>query len=131
MLQMPFFPTNTSESFDGPVIEADVLERDVIDEGVFKNLLRRGGRQLAIPAAEGLELLLDHQTPVQVRLTMLAALTYLLFPADLIPDHLPVAGLSDDLAAPTALLGLWSHHVNPEIRSRAQRRLDLWFPPSR
>ena len=32
MLQMPFFPTNTSESFDGPVIEADVLERDVIDE---------------------------------------------------------------------------------------------------
>ena len=45
MLQMPFFPTNTSESFDGPVIEADVLERDVIDEGVFKNLLRRGGRQ--------------------------------------------------------------------------------------
>ena len=89
MLQMPFFPTNTSESFDGPVIEADVLERDVIDEGVFKNLLRRGGRQLAIPAAEGLELLLDHQTPVQVRLTMLAALTYLLFPADLIPDFYP------------------------------------------
>lgn len=131
MLQMPFFSPNTSESFDGPVIEADVLERDVIDEGVFKNLLRRGGRQLAIPAAEGLELLLDHQTPVQVRLTMLTALTYLVLPADLIPDFLPVAGLSDDLAALTALLGLWGHHVTPEIRSRAQRRLDLWFPPSR
>ena len=91
MLQVPFFPTNTSRPFDEPVIEADVLEREVIDEGVFKNLLRRGGRQLAIPAVEGLEPLLDHQTPVQVRLTMLAALTYLLFPADLIPDFLPVA----------------------------------------
>jgi hypothetical protein len=53
MLQVPFFPTNTSEPFDEPVIEADVLEREVIDEGVFKNLLRRGGRQLAIPAVEG------------------------------------------------------------------------------
>ncbi len=131
MLQMPYFPTNTSEPFDGPVIEPDVLEREVIDERVFKNLLRRGGLQLAIPAVEGLEPLLDHQTPFQVRLTMIAALTYILFPADLIPDCLPVPRLSDDLAALTALLGLWSHHVNPEIRSRAQRRLDLWFPPSR
>ena len=54
MLQVPFFPTNTSGHFDEPVIEADVLEREVIDEGVFKNLLRRGGRQLAIPAVESL-----------------------------------------------------------------------------
>ena len=80
---------------------------------------------------QGLELLLDHKTPAQVRLTMLAALTYVLMPADLIPDFLPVAGLSDDLAALTALLGLWRHHVTPEVRSRAQRRLDHWFPPSR
>ena len=40
-------------------------------------------------------------------------------PADLIPDFLPVAGLSDDLAALTALLGLCRHHVTPEVRSRA------------
>jgi hypothetical protein len=49
MLQVPFFPTNTSEPFDEPVIEADVLEREVIDEGVFKKLLRRGGRRLGDP----------------------------------------------------------------------------------
>ena len=98
---------------------------------MFKDLLGRGGRQLNMPAVEGLELLLDHhQTPAQVRLNMLAALTYLVLPADLTPDFLPVAGLSDDLAALLALLGLWSHHVTPEIRSRAQRRLNRWFPPS-
>ena len=131
MFQVPFGPTNRSEPFDEQVIEADVLERELIDEGVFKKLLRRGGRRLAIPAVEGLELLLDQKTPAQVRLTMLAALTYVLMPADLIPDFLPVAGLSDDLAALTALLGLWMHHVTPEVRSRAQRRLDHWFPPSR
>ena len=130
MLQMPFVSTSTSAPFDEQVIEAEVLERELIDEGVFRNLLRRGGLQLAMPAVEGLELLLDDQTPAQVRLTMLAALTYLVLPADLIPDFSPVAGLSDDLAALTALLGLWSHHVTPEIRSRAQRRLNRWFPPS-
>ena len=83
-----------------------------------------------MPAVAGIELLLDHQTPTQVQLTMLAALIYLVLPADLIPDFLHVAGLSDDLAALTALIGLWSHHVTPEIRSRAQRRLNRWFPPS-
>ena len=128
---MPFAPTNTNEPFDETVIEAKVIERELIDDGVFRTLLRRGGRQLAIPAVEGLELLLDHQTPTQVRLTMLVALTYLVLPTDLIPDFLPVAGLSDDLTALTALLGLWSHYETPEIRSRAQRRLDHWFPPSR
>ena len=97
----------------------------------MKKLLRRCGRRLAIPAVEGLELLLDHKTPAQMRLTMLAALRYFLMPADLIPDFLPVAGLSDDLAALTALLGLWRHHVTPKVCSRAQRRLDHWFPPSR
>lgn len=131
MPPIPFATTNTNAPFDETVIEAEVLERELIDEGVFRNLLRRGGRQLAVPAVEGLELLLDHQTPAQVRLTMLVALTYLVLPTDLIPDFLPVAGLSDDLTALTALLGLWSHHVTPEIRSRAQRRLDHWFPPSR
>ena len=57
MFQIPFGPTNRSEPFDEQVIEADVLERELIDEGVFKKLLRRGGRRLAIPAVEGLELL--------------------------------------------------------------------------
>ena len=66
MFQVPFGPTNRSEPFDEQVIEADVLERELIDEGVFKKLLRRGGRRLAIPAVEGLELLLDHKTPAQV-----------------------------------------------------------------
>ena len=68
---MPFAPRNTNEPFDETVIEAEVIERELIDDGVFRTLLRRGGRQLAIPAVEGLELLLD-QTPAQVRLTMLA-----------------------------------------------------------
>lgn len=63
MFQVPFSPINRSEPFDEQVIEADVLERELIDEGVFKKLLRRGGRRLAIPAVEGLELLWTTKPP--------------------------------------------------------------------
>ena len=113
------------------VVNAEVLESTVVDEAVLLRLLRRAGRLVARPALECLELLLDAGTPPQVKLTMLAALTYLLVPTDLIPDFIPAAGFSDDLVALTALLGLCSTHMNEAIRSRAQRKLDRWFPPGR
>ena len=87
-------------------VEADVLEREVIDESLLRRLLQRAGRGLAAPALEALELMLDPETPSAARLTMLAALSYLLMPADLIPDLLPVAGFSDDLVALTAMVGV-------------------------
>jgi uncharacterized membrane protein YkvA (DUF1232 family) len=112
-------------------VETEVLESTVVDEGVLRRLLRRAGRAIALPALECVELLLDGDTPPQVRLTMLAALTYLMLPLDLIPDFLPVAGFSDDLVALTALLGLTGSHLTPDIRLRARRKLDRWFPPGR
>ena len=99
-----------------------------VDEGLLRNLLKRSGRLLVRPALEALEMVLEPATPPQARVTVLAALTYLVVPIDLIPDLLPVAGFSDDLVALTALLGLCRNHITPEIRQRAQRRLDRWFP---
>ncbi|MFM7675960.1 MAG: YkvA family protein [Synechococcus sp.] len=115
----------------GVELEAEVLESQVVDEALLRRLLRRAGRLVARPSLECLELLLDGNTPYQVRFTVLAALTYLLVPIDLIPDFFPVAGFSDDLVALSALLGLCSRHLTPDIRRRAQRRLDRWFPPGR
>ena len=108
-----------------------MLEGTVVDESLLARLLRRAGRTVARPALECFELLLDGGTPHQARLTMLAALTYLLVPVDLIPDFIPATGFGDDMVALTALLGLCSRHLTPAIRQRAQRRLDEWFPPSR
>ena len=118
-------------SCNDSVFEADVIESSVIDEGAFQRLLKRAGRTIAAPALEALEMVMDQATPPQARLTMLAALTYLLIPTDLIPDFLPVAGFSDDLVALTAVIGLCSKHITPDIRLRAQRRLDRWFPLGR
>jgi uncharacterized membrane protein YkvA (DUF1232 family) len=112
-------------------VDAEVLGSSEVDEGALRRLLRRAGRSLARPALECLELLLDANTPPQVRVTMLAALTYLLVPMDLIPDFIPAAGFSDDLVALTALLGLCTTHMTEAIRLRAQRKLDRWFPLGR
>ncbi|MFM2158688.1 MAG: hypothetical protein RLZZ124_1162, partial [Cyanobacteriota bacterium] len=123
--------TDQSVSAGDEPIDAQVLGSTEVDEGALRRLLRRAGRTLARPALECLELLLDADTPPQVRLTMLAALTYLLVPLDLIPDFIPAAGFSDDLVALTALLGLCSTHMSEAVRLRAQRKLDRWFPPGR
>ncbi|MEB3200209.1 MAG: DUF1232 domain-containing protein [Synechococcaceae cyanobacterium] len=121
---------------ESPAIDVEVLgdgrgrstANPPVDEALLLRLLRRAGRTIARPAIECFELLIDGSTPHQVRVTVLAALTYLLLPLDLIPDFIPAAGFSDDLVALTALLGLCTRHISPDIRARAQRRLDQWFP---
>ena len=120
-----------ASSFHDPVVDAEVIDSSVIDEGNLRRLLRKAGRGVARPALEVLELLMDPATPPKARLTLLAALTYLVMPADLVPDFLPIAGFSDDLVALTAVIGLWRHHLTDDIRLRAQRKLDRWFPPGR
>ncbi len=114
-----------------PTISAEVLQEDLVQEGVLARLLRRAGRTVARPALDCYEMVVDGATPHQARLTVLAALTYLMVPLDLIPDFLPAAGFTDDMVALTALLGLCSRHITPAIRSRAKDRLERWFPLSR
>lgn len=112
-------------------LATEVMSDAVVDESVLVRLLRRAGRTIARPALECFEMLIDGSTPHQARLTVLAALTYLVLPLDLIPDFIPAAGFTDDMVALTALLGLCTRHVTPVIKDRAQRRLDQWFPPNR
>jgi len=113
------------------VIEAPGLDSAAINEGLLNRVLRRAGRTVARPAIQCFEMVIDGQTPHQARFMVLAALTYLLVPLDLIPDFIPVAGFSDDLMAITALLGLCTRHISPQIRERAERRLNQWFPQDR
>jgi len=123
-----FARASTAGSSTEPVLDVEVIESSVLDEQLLLRLLRRAGRLLARPAIECLELLIDPLTPPQVKLTVTAALTYLLVPIDLIPDLLPVMGFTDDLMALSTLLALCWRHRTPAIQQRVQRRLDRWFP---
>lgn len=127
----PIDPGAAAAAQEPQVLEAEVLGSTVVNESLLQRLLQRAGRSLARPALLCLELLRDADTPPQVRLTVLAALTYLFVPIDLIPDFIPGAGFSDDLVALSALVALCGTHCTEPIRRRAQRTLDRWFPPSR
>ncbi len=120
--------TNRSNQSSEYAYEAEVIDSSVIDEGILRKVLVTAGRTLALPALEAFEILIEPSIPSQVRMSMLAALTYLIMPMDLVPDLVPIAGFSDDLVALTAVISLWSSHITPEIRNKARRKLDRWIP---
>ncbi len=124
-------PMTDHSSSSGTTVEATVIDSSVIDEGLFQKVLKTAGRSIAQPALEAMEMLLDSSTPSQVRLTLLAALTYLLMPADLVPDIIPMVGFSDDLVALTAVISLWSNYMTPQIQAKAREKLDKLIPLTR
>ena len=110
------------------VLEAEVVDSYVIDEGILKKVLLRAGRTIAQPALEAFEMVLDQSTPAKARVSLVAALAYLILPIDLMPDFIPIAGFSDDLVALTAVISVWSTYMTPEIKMRARKKLDEWLP---
>lgn len=72
--------------------------------------------------------IIDNRSPARVRLVGLAALLYLLFPFDIIPDFLIAAlglGALDDI---TVLYGAYvfaKAHIKPSHREKARRLFNL------
>ena len=110
------------------IYEAEVLESSTFDENIIIKILIKAGRTIAKPALEVLEMALDPYTPAQVRVSLMAALAYLIMPFDLFPDFMPVVGFSDDFVALTAVLSIWSKYMSPSIRARAEKKLNKLFP---
>ena len=110
------------------IYDAEVLESSSIDENIIRKILIRAGRTIAKPALEVLEMATDPYTRAQVRVSLMAALAYLIMPFDLSPDFMPLIGFSDDLVALTAVLSIWSKYMTPAIRIRAERKLNKLFP---
>ena len=110
------------------IYDAEVLESSSLDENIIIKILIRAGRTIAKPALEVLEMALDPFTPTQVRVSLMAALAYLIMPFDLFPDFMPLVGYSDDFVALTAVLSIWSRYMTPAIRARAERKLNKLFP---
>ena len=110
------------------VYEAEVIESSSIDENIIIKILIKAGRMIAKPALEVLEMSLDPLTPAQVRISLMAALAYLIMPFDLFPDFMPLVGFSDDFVALTAVLSIWGKYMTPAIRTRAEKKLNKLFP---
>ena len=118
--------TNTNRK--EKIYDAEVLESSLLDENIIIKILIKAGRAIAKPALEVLEMALDPFTPVQARVSLMAALAYLIMPFDLFPDFMPLVGFSDDFVALTAVLSIWSKYMTPSIRIRAEKKLNKLFP---
>ena len=110
------------------IYDTEVVDSSTIEPNPILKVLIKAGRTIAKPALEVLEMAIDPLTPPNVRVSLMAALAYLIMPFDLFPDFMPVLGFSDDFVALTAVLSIWSKYMTPSIRDRARRKLDKIFP---
>ena len=110
------------------IYEAEVLESSSFEENIILKILVKAGRTISKPALEVLEMAIDPYTPAQVRVSLMAALAYLIMPFDLFPDFMPLMGFSDDFVALSAVLSIWSKYMTPSIRKRAEKKLNRIFP---
>ena len=67
------------------------------------------------------------ETPRKAKSVIIGALGYFIFPMDLIPDFIPIAGFSDDLTALAGALVMVAMHVNEDTKRKAKERLRIWF----
>jgi uncharacterized membrane protein YkvA (DUF1232 family) len=58
---------------------------------------------------------------------IIGALGYMISPLDVLPDAIPIVGLSDDLAVLIYVLKKVWTEVDPEIQEKAKNRLSKWF----
>ena len=102
------------------------LKRDeaVVSRDFWRKL---GGYAAQIPFAE--ELLtayycaFDRNTPTHVRVALIGALLYFISPLDLIPDVLPIVGMTDDAAVVAGAIKLVWDQIKPEHRDAAREAL--------
>jgi uncharacterized membrane protein YkvA (DUF1232 family) len=65
----------------------------------------------------------DKNVPIEKKTMIAGALGYLIFPLDVVPDFIPIAGLSDDLAAMIVVINLVKSCITPEINKKAKAKL--------
>ncbi|WAL61337.1 YkvA family protein [Thermocoleostomius sinensis] len=67
------------------------------------------------------------ETPVWAKTVIYAALAYFILPTDAVPDFIPAAGYSDDLASLIAALGAVAICITPEVQQAAKQKVEDWF----
>lgn len=72
-------------------------------------------------------LLCSPDVPMSAKGVLIGALGYFILPLDLLPDVLPVAGYTDDIAALLAAIQTVKSNLTPAIEQQAADKLSEWF----
>lgn len=68
--------------------------------------------------------------PKSSKMIIVGALSYLIFPVDLIPDFVPVVGLADDSAVVAAAVYKVMSHIDDDVKNKAKQKLHGIFGES-
>ena len=88
---------------------------------------KRAGAKLVYAALILFYTLQSDKISVKDKAIIIGALGYLISPLDVVPDAIPIAGLSDDLAVLIYVLKTVWTDLDPVIKDRAYRKLSEWF----
>ena len=69
----------------------------------------------------------DPAVPKSSKLIIVGALSYLIFPVDLIPDFIPAVGLADDATVIAAAVYKVVQHIDDDIKNKAKQKLNGFF----
>ena len=105
-------------------------EKYYSEEGLMdklKKFAKKAGIKTVYAALLLYYVLLSKDVPLKEKGLIIGALGYLILPVDLIPDFIPVAGFTDDLAALAYAIHAVRSYVSPEIEVHAKAKLKDWF----
>ncbi|MDR2533602.1 MAG: DUF1232 domain-containing protein [Tannerellaceae bacterium] len=90
---------------------------------------RKVGKTAARPVLLLYYVLKSPSTPASDKAVIVAALSYIVLPIDIIPaSRIPIIGWLDEAAAVMYAYKKVSSNINPDIERQADEALEKWFP---
>lgn len=93
----------------------------------ISRIAKRAGSKLVYAALILYYTLQSDKVSKSDKAIIIGALGYMISPIDVIPDAIPIAGLTDDLAVLLYVLKRVWTGIDPEIIAQAREKLSKWF----
>ncbi|MBO5185947.1 MAG: DUF1232 domain-containing protein [Prevotella sp.] len=98
---------------------------DFVDK--ISRIAKRAGAKLVYAALILYYTLQSDRVSKTDKAMIIGALGYMISPLDVIPDAIPIVGLTDDLTVLIYVLKKVWTNVEPEIKDKAKSKLSKWF----
>ena len=93
----------------------------------LQKFARKAGIKVTYAALLLYYVLKSQSTSTKDRAKIIGALGYFILPIDLIPDFIPIAGYTDDLAALVWGIYCVIKSITPDVKANAAAKLHEWF----
>ncbi|MBF1568786.1 MAG: DUF1232 domain-containing protein [Prevotella shahii] len=93
----------------------------------ISKIAKRAGSKLVYAALILYYTLQSESVSLKDKTMILAALGYLISPLDVMPDAIPIAGLSDDLGVLLYVLRKVWTDIPEDVKEKAHNKLTKWF----